>query len=913
MGFPSPLVGRGAELALVERLLDDVSADRGAALLVSGEAGVGKSRLLEEARSRAEARGFRALATAGAENEADLPFAGLHRLLQPVLSAADELPRRQREALLAAFGLSEGWASDLFLVGLAALTLLADLAAQSPLLVMVEDVHWLDRASLQVIAFIARRIENDRILLLAAARDRAGAEVVSLGLEEIRLGPLDDEDALALLAACAPDLSERARELVLANSSGNPLALVELPIALNTDSGVTPPAGPVPITARLERAFAARVDDLPAETQSVLLVAAVDGVADPGEVLQASAIVLGSAVGTSVLGAAIDAGLLSVRGPELVFRHPLVRSAIYQRATESERRAAHAALGEVLADDLERRVAHRAAAALGADDGLADELESAAQRAQRRGAPLAAAVELERSAFFTRDPARRVERLLTAAETAFEVGSPELVQRMLGKVEAHELTALQRGRLEYLSEIFEDGRSGDPARVRALVAQADAAAFAGHTQLALRLLSGASLRSWWADPGEDARTSVVAAAERLEVDPFDPLLLFVLATADPIGQAPVVVGRLSQLTPEQITAERDARLYALAAQGIGDPLSVIRLTSAVTESLRREGRLGLLAQSLVVLGSATAMSGEFRLARSALEEGLRLARDTAQPVWTAGPLANLAIVEAARGEHEAVTELVSESEAITLPLGLSTIIACSQMAKGLDALGRRDPGSAWRELVRVFTPGDPAFNMRHLQPAVSFLADAGFLTERQGEVLRLFDELGLFAIEQPSPSLRMGLEYALAVLAGDDEADRRFQAALATDRVGWPFDQARLHLRYGAWLRRKRRITESRESLRLARDGFDQLGAVPWSALARNELRAAGETSAKRSEWSWDRLTAQELQIAQLAAEGLTNREIGERLYLSHRTVASHLYRLFPKLGINSRNALHRVLESLPQ
>ena len=272
MSFPSLLVGRSAELAWIERMLDVACAHRGTALLVSGEAGVGKSRLLEETRAHAEARGFRTLTTAGAQTEADLPFAGLHRLLRPVLSAADGLPGRQRDAILAAFGLSDGSASDLFLVGLAALTLLADLAAQSPLLILVEDAQWLDRASLDVIGFVARRVEDDAIMVLAAARDGVGAEVASLGLEELRLGPLGDEDASALLALRAPDLTERAKELVLANSSGNPLALVELPVALSAVSDLTPPAGPMPVTVRLERAFADRVDDLPTETQRVLLL-----------------------------------------------------------------------------------------------------------------------------------------------------------------------------------------------------------------------------------------------------------------------------------------------------------------------------------------------------------------------------------------------------------------------------------------------------------------------------------------------------------------------------------------------------------------------------------------------------------------------------------------------------------------
>ena len=453
-------MGRATELHAIERLLDGAFSQHGAAMLISGEAGIGKSRLLDEARGQAEALDFRVLATAGAETETDLPFAGLHRLLRTALSQARQLPDKQRTAMLGAFGLAEGAASDLFLVGLAALTLLADLAARKPLLLLVDDAHWLDRASLEVIAFIARRIENDPIVLLAAARDGSGVDVRALGLAELQPGPLDGDQATALLAACAPDLASQEWELVLVNASGNPLALVELPIALGARSALGASADPVPVTARLERAFAARVDGLPEETKAVLLVAAVDDGAVSEEVLRASALVVGSDVRAAAFAPAIDAGLVSVVGGELAFRHPLVRSAIYQRAAEWARRSAHSALATVLAEVPERRVGHRAAATLGTDDELADELESAAERTRRRGAPLAAAAELERSAGFTRDSTKRVERLLASAEIAFELGSKELVQRLLGKVQARELTSLQRGRCEYLAEVFEDGIAG---------------------------------------------------------------------------------------------------------------------------------------------------------------------------------------------------------------------------------------------------------------------------------------------------------------------------------------------------------------------------------------------------------------------------------------------------------------------
>lgn len=901
------VVGREAELEVLRRHVDEV-LQRGSAVLVAGEAGIGKTTVVTATRAYASEQGLRVLVASGNETEAGLPYAALHQLLRPIVDRAGSLPAPQRDALLAAFGIEPGATFDLFLVALATLTLVADCAAECPVLLVAEDVQWFDRASLDVLGFLARRLEHDPIVMVAAARDGTGLDAGTIGLEELRLAALPDREAGDILDRVAPDLPSSLRSLVLDHAEGNPLALTELPHALAAGDSVVVGGeiDVIPLTTRLEQAFAARAARLPAPTKTLLLVAAANDRDDAREIILAASIVATGLAESTALDPALDAGLMRAVDARLEFRHPLVRSAVYQSAASNDRRVAHAALASVVGDP-DRRVVHEAAAATGPDEQLADELELSARRAEGRGAPLVAVERLERAAAFTPGAEMRVERLLAAGDIAFEAGRPDFVERLIASARQERLTPLQAGRLEYLGEIFEDSRSGDPLRVRALVKHAREAARVGDSNLALRLLSGAALRSFWADPGEEARREVVAAAAEVPVDPMDPTLLLTLGCADPLGQAATVVERLSRLTDADF--DRPAsHLYGLAAQAVGDSQQVIRLVNLFVETLRRDGRLGALTHALTVMGTAAALAGDFEIARPALEEGLRLGWETEQPIWRAGPWANLAIVHAARGDCRSFSDCAGRAEEVALPRRLSTILCCVQIAKGIDALAGARHDDAYRELLRVFTPGDAAFNMRHLAGAISFFGDAASFTGRQAEAREVLDRLGLFALDRSAPALAMGLGYARVILAPADEMEALFEESCAMYTVGWSFDHARLLLAQGVWLRRQRRVADSRAPLRRARDLFDQIGAAPWSQFARQELRAAGEGSPARAEASWDRLSAQELQIARLAAEGLSNREIGARLYLSHRTVASHLYRAFPKLGISSRAQLVHAL-----
>ena len=905
------LIGRESESEAIEQLINHVN-ERGAALLVRGAAGIGKSALLTAVREKAREHGMRELYAIGVQSETHLPFAGLHQLLRPILDDAADLPAPQRDALRAAFGMAPATRGpDVFLIALAVLNLLSNEAARSPLLVVVDDVQWLDRSSCDVVAFVARRLESDPILLLCALRDGLPSVLTDANLAEMRLEGLDEPAAATLLDAQAATLESMVRTRLLENAAGHPLALIELPKTLRAEGydGDTPLPALLPLTERLERAFSFRAAELPPATRSLLLVAAADESGVQAEVCSAADMLTDSApVSEKDLDSAIEAGLIEFDGSSIRFRHPLIRSALYQAASAIQRREAHAALAAILADQPDRAIWHRAAALAERDEQLASDLAAAADRAFLRGANDVAVAALERAAHLSDDPARQGAWLLQAINYAHEVGI-DLARRLLREVERIDLPPQQREEALWLHEaIIEEGRPWTgAARVRPFVEMAERARLDGDSDSAMGYLWQIALRCFWSNPDWETRNMVVSVAGRLQAPDADPRLIAILACAAPIECGAMVLERLSRLSTDG-GEPAAAWMYGMAAIAVGAFDRAAKLFGPAIDALRMRGQLGLVSQGLVAQAMATRYTGNWQIAVPATAEAERLERETGQARWAATAQALGAAVDGLRGETVHAEASASEAERVIRTTSANPLLALVQVARGAAALtaGRYD--EAFDHLWRVFDPADDAYHPVVRCWAFADLVEAAIHSGHLEQARAMAREMESLASQSPFPVLLAGLHYARPALAGDDEAEALFLAGLEADLTDLVLTRERLQLAYGAWLRRHRRVIESRTWLRTARDALDALGAIPWARRARQELRASGETSHRHEPGARDRLTPQELQIALMAAEGLSNREIGQRLYLSHRTVGFHLYRIFPKLGIASRAELRAAL-----
>jgi len=906
------LRGRSHEVGEVVRAVDGLTDGQGGALVVRGDSGIGKSALLDVAVEQAHQRSVRVLSATGVQAETQLPFAGLHQLLEPVLDLADLLPQQQRNALLGAFGIVRDGAADPFLTALATLELIADAAAEAPVLLVAEDAQWLDQPSCAALSFVARRLETEPALILIAMRSGHATAFDGAGLAELRLGPLDDVAAAAVLDDRSPGLDAGVRRRLLEEAAGNPLALIELPISLamehlRGDPSIT---GPVPLTSRLERAFAARAADLDRDARALLLVAAADDRGLVAEVMSATAYMLDAEPPAAALDATVDAGLIVVDGAVVQFRHPLIRSAIYQSATVSKRHAAHAALAAALANQPHRRAWHRAAATFGPDEHAATELGEVAQEARQRGALAVTVAALERAAALSADPGRRGTRTLAAAEAAFDLGRSDLGLHLLSAADRDHLAPTDRNRIRWLAELHDAGRrSAIPTGAIAEVAadmQRD-----GHGDLAWQLLLRIATSCWWDPSGPEVAGAVSAAAEQIAGPDDEPVLLAVLAHAQPVERGAHVLARLATMRTRDADPQGLHHLGS-AANAVWAPDLALPFLAAAVEGLRDQGRLGLLAQALAAQAWAAVHAGKEPAAIAAAEEGARLALETGQPRWAASARLAQAAIAAERGDIAATEELIGGAEGLLVPTGAIKLLSLAEFVRGRGAIAHQRYEEGIDHLRRVLDPGEPVYQPHVGAWGLSDLVEACTRTGGRAAASGHLAQLEALAETTSGSLLRATAGYARPLLASDEDAEALYVDAVGRDLAAWPCYRGRMFLWYGRWLRRQRRIAESRTPLRAARQTFDALAFPALADTARRELRASGEASGRRVDQPWDRLTPQELTIAQLAAEGLTNRQIGEKLYLSHRTVGFHLHRIFPKLGITSRNQLEAraVIES---
>ena len=905
----SELIGRNEEVARVDALLDGVR-DRGGALVIRGEPGIGKSALLDHARGRASSLGARTLATVGVESESELAFAGLHQLLGPIGNRIERLPDPLRQALDAAFGVADLVEADPFLVALAAYRLLSDAADSSPLLLIADDAQWLDHSSLDVLSFIARRLDNEPVVFIAGLRDGFSTALEEAGLPILEPGRLSASDSEKLLDRVASGLSPYVRGRVLAEAAGNPLGLVELartmPEAGNPVELLSPT--PAALTARLERAFGARLDGLDEDTRLVLLAAALDGRASIAELLSAATLVSRHEVALSVLDSADERGLAQAHGSEVRFEHPLIRSAVQSTAPPAQRLAMYAALAEVVIDP-ERRLWHRAACAVGPDEEVASALEEQAQIARRRGAVMVAAAALERAAMLTSDPRQKGERLLQAAELVYDLGRVDVVSRLLREAESLELGPLEAARMAWLQQMISGDVWFEKGAAKTFVTIAERLCDGGDPDAALRSLVPVAHRCWWTRSRPRTRQYIVDAAEGIGFPDDDPRLLVVIALANPELTAPSVRRRVAELRLQEMTDPVAAMYVGIAAEKAGDFAAGSRFLARAVERLREQSRLGMLTQALVHYAWAATYAGDWEAAERAGGEAATLARETRQPQFGLTGQLLAALAAALRGSETDLDAMLSAPERALTAMRGGPLLAPAHLARGAAALSEGRHNDAFRALWPVFDEADPAYHRFMRWPAVLDLVEAGGRGEHAARVTKVTGELEQIAMRSEPPILRAGLACARPLLSDDDHAEAHFLAALGDQSQSYPFLRARTLFSFGRWLRRQRRSTDSRPPLRDAISLFDALGAARWSERARQELRATGETIGPRTPDARDRLTAQELQIAQLAAAGLSNREIGERLFLSHRTIGSHLYRIFPKLGITARSQLPAALE----
>ncbi|WP_138758543.1 helix-turn-helix transcriptional regulator [Modestobacter altitudinis] len=890
---------RDRERATITALLDAARSGRGGALVVRGVAGAGKSTLLSDA--VAAASGMRVLRTSGVESESPLAFAALQRLLWPLRSRLDGLPAPQRAALSAALGEATG-EGERFLAFLGTLSLLADAADEAPLLVVVDDAHWLDDASSAALLFVARRLQDERVALLFAARDGDARRFDAADLPAVVLGGVTGADADTLLAARAGGgIDPGVRDQLVAGTGGNPLALVELARVLTGEqlAGRAPLPAPLPLTGGVERGFLDRHRRLDEPAQRFLLVAATDDTARL-TVVRDAAERLGA--GDDALDVAERSGLLRVDGDVVSLYHPLVRSAVYRAATSAQRRTAHRALAEVLAGDPDRRAWHLAAAADRPDDDVVAALDAVAERAAARGGHEAAAAAWSRAAELTTGGEARGRRLHRAASSAWLGAHPSQAAALATTAGATVTDPLVRaqlltlqGQIAWNTRTLDEGYDFVLQAVQ-VAAEVDEAMAQQLAMLAASLVAFGARSPRAVDPSVLVAPPAPDAPPRVRAAAALRRGFIAAASRDWAAMAECFRAGFALTDADPLDDHVLQPNLAIAAVFLGDDERALRLHEHQLTAARAAGALNMVEHALTRGAQVQLAVGAWSKAAAAAEEALPLTAATGHPGLSALPHALLAVLAALRGEdadgHLAEVTAIREAH----PLGVSDglVIDLAHWARALGAAAQ--PATALHHLAQISEPGlRRAAAVDRIETAVR----AG-----RADLARTWvDELAEHAAGTGTPAATAVVEHGRALLA--DGAEVHFQRALAAhaDSLRLP-DRARTELAYGEHLRRARRRVDARAHLRAALALFEELGAASWAERAAQELRASGETARRRDVSTATDLTAQERQVAALVRQGLSNRDVAARLFVSPRTVDFHLRNVFSKLGVTSRAEL---------
>jgi DNA-binding CsgD family transcriptional regulator len=905
------LVGRDAERARIGALLEAARASRSGALVVRGEPGIGKTALLEDARE--QATDMQLLTARGVETETNLPFAGLHQLTRSALHLIGRLPPPQADGLRGALGLADTGRADRFLVSVACLTLLSELAEGGPVLCLVDDAQWLDAPSSDALLFVARRLGAEGIAMLFAARETEVVHFEAPGLPAVELGPLDVRSATELVARYASGaIAPSVQDVLVEQSGGNALALLELPASLSTAqlAGEEPLPETLPLTRDVQRLFLERVGRLPEPTQRLLLVIAADGSERLSTILRAAE-TLG--VPEEALAAAELSGVVSVSGGSLEVRHPLVRSAVYQRAPSIERRAVHMALAESLDGELERdqRAWHLAAAAPGPDAQAADELAAAAERASDRSGHAAAATTFERAAQLSVDDASKGLRLVAAATAAWDAGQPNRALGLLREASPVVADPWTRAQLEHVRGVVQFRCGGLLEAFDILVDGSDVAAPLDLRKALEMLFDAANAAATAGDYERVAESGHRATTLPPTGDEVDAVLIKLLIgigslqKGESAGELPLVLDAIA--CGDEFDEPRWLIWASGGAQFVGDRALAAEFLRRAISSARTSGKRDRLAAALMSFVLDGLIQGRHSVLGEA-SEGLTLTREAGFENLSTLFLATHAWFAAVRGQREVCRTYAAEAGERARSSGAGLGAALSNWALSIADLTAGQPAEAAARLdaLRAAPAGSG-------HPYIALLATPDLVEAcvRAGERARA--ETAIAALEGFAEPDGPGWARALAarcraLLARGEEAEREFEHALGLHmEADRPFDRARTSLLYGEFLRRERRRIDARAQLRAALEVFEQLGAAAWTHRARVELRASGESARTRDPSTIDELTPQELQIARFVAEGLSNKEVAAQLFLSPRTIEYHLRHVFTKLGITSRTQLARL------